>query len=371
MGKPQLTKFFFLPVIFALVNGCTHLPGSPINNAQQEVAKLEPHKTMSKPINNPTLVNHIYTADPSAHVFDGRLYLYPSHDLDHDNLANDNGDQYDMTDYHVLSLSEIGGEVKDHGQALHVDDVPWATKQMWAPDAAYKDGTYYFYFPARDHNNQFRIGVATSPRPEGPFSPSPSPIEGTYSIDPAVFVEEQEAYLFLGGLWGGQLEKWRNGQFDPEGSEPEDHEFALGPLMAKLSEDMQSLAHPLQEIKILDEGGSPILAGDHERRFFEGVWVHKYQGTYYLSYSTGNTHYLVYATSEHIEGPYHYRGRILEPVLGWTTHHSIVEYHDKWYLFYHDASLSGGVDNKRSVKVTELHYDENGNILPMKPHYTP
>ena len=125
------------------------------------------------------LVTHIYTADPSAHVFNGRLYIYPSHDRDTGIPSNDNGDQYDMKDYHVLSLGEIGGAVTDHGCALSVTDVPWASKQMWAPDAACKNGKYYLYFPARDHRGLFRIGVAVSDCPEGPFQAEPDYIAGT------------------------------------------------------------------------------------------------------------------------------------------------------------------------------------------------
>jgi hypothetical protein len=63
-------------------------------------------------------------------------------------------------------------------------------------------------------------------------------------------------------------------------------------------------------------------------------------------------------------GPYTYRGRILEPVQGWTTHHSIVEYKGKWYLFYHDASLSG-LDHLRCVKTAELTYEKDGSIRPI------
>lgn len=58
-----------------------------------------------KPINDP-LVTHIYTADPSAHVFDGKLYIYPSHDVEAGIPQNDNGDHFDMRDYHVLSMEE-------------------------------------------------------------------------------------------------------------------------------------------------------------------------------------------------------------------------------------------------------------------------
>ena len=63
---------------------------------------------MNKPVQpNEPIVTHIYTADPSAHVFEGKIYIYPSHDLDHENTSNDNGDQYDMEDYHVLSMENV------------------------------------------------------------------------------------------------------------------------------------------------------------------------------------------------------------------------------------------------------------------------
>jgi hypothetical protein len=105
-----------------------------------------------------------------------------------------------------------------------------------------------------------------------------------------------------------------------------------------------------------------LTAGDEDRRYFEGPWMHKYNGEYYFSYSTGTTHYLVYATGKSPFGPFAYRGRILEPVIGWTTHHSIVEFEGKWYLFYHDSSLSGGINHKRCVKYTELKYTADGGI---------
>ncbi|MBP5276186.1 MAG: family 43 glycosylhydrolase, partial [Lachnospiraceae bacterium] len=112
--------------------------------------------------------------------------------------------------------------------------------------------------------------------------------------------------------------------------------------------------------------GEPIKAGDEDRRYFEGPWMHKYNGKYYLSYSTGTTHYIVYATSDSPKGPFTYQGRILEPVIGWTTHHSIVEWNGKWYLFYHDSSLSGGINHRRCVKFRELKYDADGKIIPMQ-----
>ena len=315
------------------------------------------------------LVTHIYTADPSAHVFDGKIYIYPSHDLDEDIVSNDNGDQYMMEDYHVLSLDDLNSPCIDNGEALHMKDVPWVSKQMWAPDAAYKNNTYYLYFPARDKDGIFRIGVATSSSPTGPFTAQKEPIPGSFSIDPAVLVDDDNrAYIYFGGLWGGQLEKWQTGCFNPNGEGPDASAPAIGPRVAELSDDMLTLKEAPAEISIVDEDGNPILAGDEDRRYFEGPWMHKYNGNYYLSYSTGTTHTIVYAVGKNPKGPFVFKGKILTPVVGWTTHHSIVQYQDKWYLFYHDSSLSGGRDNKRCVKFTELKYNEDGTIQTIDPY---
>lgn len=314
------------------------------------------------------LITSIYTADPSAHVFKGILYIYPSHDIDTDIPFSDNGSHFDMKDYHVLSLKDFQSPVIDHGVSLHITDVPWASKQMWAPDAAYRDQTYYFYFPAKDHEGIFRIGAATSPSPIGPFKAEPNPIAGSFSIDPAVFIDEDGcAYMYFGGLWGGQLEKWQAGTYDPEGRCPTENEPALAPKFARLKSNMLEFDGPVQDIVITDPDGQPLLAGDTDRRFFEAPWVHKYNGLYYFSYSTGDTHFLVYATSENPTGPFVYRGRILNPVVGWTTHHSIVAFHGKWYLFYHDSTLSNGVTHKRCVKFIELTYNPDGSIKTIDP----
>ena len=320
-------------------------------------------KAISQPV-----VTHIYTADPSAHVFNGQLYIYPSHDIEAGIPFNDLGDHFAMEDYHVLRLDSPTGKAHDCGVALHVKDVAWAERQMWAPDAATKEGKYFLYFPAKRKDGIFQIGVAVGDKPEGPFKPEPEAIKGSYSIDPAVFDDNNAHYIYFGGIWGGQLQKYRNNTYSASNEEPADDEPALGPRIAKLTADMKQFAEAPREVVILDEQGKPLRAGDHDRRFFEAPWVHKYNGKYYLSYSTGNTHYLCYATSDNPYGPFTYQGRILEPVIGWTTHQSICEYQGKWYLFYHDSVLSGGVTHLRSVKVAEIQYDGQGRILPLKPY---
>lgn len=322
----------------------------------------------AKAISQP-LVEHIYTADPSAHVFEGKIFVYPSHDIDGGVPFNDNGDHFCMEDYHVLSMDGPGSEAVDHGVALHVSDVPWAERQMWAPDAACKSGKYYFYFPAKRKNGLFQIGVATGDSPAGPFVPEAEAITGSYSIDPAVFEDDDgRYYMYFGGIWGGQLQKYRNNIYDERNHEPAPDEPALGPIVAKLSNDMLQFAETPKTIIILDEEGMPILAGDHERRFFEASWLHKYQGKYYFSYSTGDTHFICYATGDNPYGPFTYQGKILNPVVGWTSHHSICEFENKWYLFYHDSVLSKGVTELRSVKMAEISYTPDGKIITLDPY---
>ena len=309
------------------------------------------------------LVPHLFTADPSAHVFNGKIYIYPSHDIESGIPENDNGDHFDMRDYHIFSMDSIDGEVTDHGVALAVKDIPWAGRQLWAPDVAFKDGKYYLYFPLKDKNDIFRIGVAVSDKPEGPFVPQSDPIKGSFTIDPAVLQEnDNDYYIYFGGLWGGQLQRYRNNKAIENPAEPADNEDSLCARVAKLSDDMLQFAEEPHDVLILDENGKPLTAGDHDRRYFEGPWMHKYNGKYYFSYSTGNTHKLCYAIGDNPYGPFTYQGVILTPVVGWTTHHSIVEFEGKWYLFHHDSVPSGGKTWLRSIKVVELEYNEDGTI---------
>lgn len=327
-------------------------------------------KAISKP-----LVNHIYTADPSAHVFNGKIYIYPSHDVDAGEAFDDLGSHFAMEDYHVLSMDTIDSETVDHGVALHVNDVPWAEQQMWAPDANEKDGIYYLFFPAKDYDGIFRIGVATSMSPTGPFTPQPKAIKDSFSIDPAVFKDTDGSYyMYFGGLWGGQLQRWRTGKFNASQPEsptaflPKDNEPALLPYVAKMSEDLIEFSEKPKPIEILDEKGNLILAGDIEKRFFEAAWLHKYNNKYYFSYSTGDAHTICYAMGDNPYGPFTFKGKVLNPVVGWTTHHSICEVHGKWYLFYHDSSLSKGITHLRSVKVAEITYKEDGTIVTLNPY---
>lgn len=341
---------------------------------EESIAHVDFDVLDQKAISQP-LIKHIYTADPSAHVFNGNIYIYPSHDIDAGEAFDDLGSHFAMEDYHVISMDSPASEAKDNGITLHVNTVPWAEKQMWAPDANEKDGKYYLFFPAKDHDGIFRIGVAVSDSPTGPFTPQPEAIKGSFSIDPAVFKDDDGSYyMYFGGIWGGQLQRWRTGKFNPENEESPvahlsgDNEPALCAKVAKLANDLLEFAESPKDVLIIDEDGNALLQGDTERRFFEASWMHKYNGKYYFSYSTGDTHFICYAIGDNPYGPFTYAGRILNPVVGWTSHHSIVEFEGEWYLFYHDSSLSKGVTHLRSVKVTKIEYDKNGFIKTIDPY---
>lgn len=352
----------FIIMIFFVTNACNNnhrshaLAGGIISQQKDTAAKKR------KPISQP-LITTIYTADPSAHVFNDKIYIYPSHDIDAGIPENDKGDHFAMSDYHVLSLDSINGKVTDNGVALDIKNIPWAKRQLWAPDAAFNNGKYYLYFPVKDKNDIFKIGVATSVKPAGPFKAEPKPIEGSFSIDPAVFKDDDgNFYMYFGGIWGGQLQRWQAGRYDSTAKdEPVDDTPALTPKVVRLSKDMLRFDEKVRDVQILDKDGKPLLAKDHNRRFFEASWMHKYNGKYYFSYSTGDTHFICYATGNNCYGPFTYQGVVLNPVEGWTNHQSIVEFKNKWYLFYHDIQLSGKT-HLRNVKVTELKYNKDGSI---------
>lgn len=305
-----------------------------------------------------------YMADPSVHVFEGKIYIYPSHDWESGVPENDNGDHFNMKDYHVFSLNDVeNGEVTDHGVVLAVEDIPWAGRQLWDCDVAFRNGKYYMYFPLKDRNDVFRLGVAISDKPYGPFIPQENPMKGSYSMDPAILDDGGgNFYMYFGGLWGGQLQRYRNNKALECAHLPEGDELALCGKIVRLSDDMLEFAEEPKDVVVLDENGNPLLGSDTERRFFEASWVHKYKGKYYYSYSTGDTHRICYAIGDNPYGPFTYKGTILTPVIGWTTHHSIVEYKGKWYLFHHDSVPSGGRTWLRSMKVVELEYNEDGTI---------
>ena len=276
------------------------------------------------------LITTIFTADPSAHVWnDGRIYIYVSHDIDPARGC-------DLMDkYHAFSSSDMVNW-QDEGEILSSDDVSWGRPEggfMWAPDCAFKNGVYYFYYPHPSDtkwNNTWKIGVATSKKPASGFVDQGyiEDVGGFAMIDPCVFIDDdKKAYFYYGG--GGYLG---------------------GCYGAELSDDMLSLKTKLKRMRFL-------------RDFHEAAWVFKREGWYYLIYSDNLRHRnrYRYAMSRNPLGPWKYKGIFLDPVGCETTHGSIVEFKGQWYLFYHNQTISGE-GNLRSVCVDYVYFNPDSTI---------
>ena len=291
-----------------------------------------------------------YSADPTARVFNNKVYLYPSHDIfppDGQRL-----DWFCMEDYHVFS-SENLTDWTDHGVIVTQNKVPWVrpnSYSMWAPDCVERNGKYYFYFPSTPGGvmRGFGVGVAVADSPEGPFIPEPEPIKGINGIDPCVLqASDGNAYIFWGA---GRCAK-------------------LKPNMKELADDT-----PKEKVKWgereFEMYGVNCLK-DLPNRQAEGPFAFEANGWYYLTYPyvRENTEVLGYAMSKNPMGPYEYKGLIMaEHANGcWTNHHSIINYKGQWYLFYHHNDFSPRDDKRRSVCIEKLFFNADGTIQEVKP----
>lgn len=280
------------------------------------------------------IISHSFTADPTARVFDGKIYLYPSHDIK--SPVERLKDWFCMEDYHVYSSQNLV-DWTNHGVILSQNSVPWMDSEsysMWAPDCVYKNGKYYFYFPAKPKNMKgFSVGVAVSDTPYGPFMPDWKPIEGIQGIDPCVLIDKQgSAYIY----WAGN-----------------------GLRMARLKDNMKELA------------SAPVLIEGLPEGFKEGPFVFERNGKYYLTFPwvKDKTETLAYAMGNSPSGPFEFKGIIMDesPTGCWTNHHSIVEYDGQWYLFYHHNDFSPEADKRRSVRIDSLTFNSDGTIVKVKP----
>jgi hypothetical protein len=278
---------------------------------------------------NPLIMDQ-FTADPTARVFEGRVYVYPSHDIPA-SPGRGRSNWFVMEDYHVFS-SENLTDWTDHGVIINQTNVPWLERMsfnMWAPDCVFKNGKYYFYFPTGG-----RIGVAIADKPYGPFKPEEKPMAGARGIDPGLLIDKDgSAYMF-----------WAGGRISG----------------AKLKDNMVELDSPPRMITNLPTAG-----------LIEGPFPFERNGIYYLTYPHAQvkTERLEYAISTNALGPYHQAGVILDEAASgcWTVHQSIVQYKGQWYLFYHDKDLSPDFDKNRSIRADYMYFNEDGTIKKVIP----
>jgi hypothetical protein len=286
---------------------------------------------------NPIITNQ-FTADPSARVFDDTIYLYPSHDIPPNESRGRIG-WFCMEDYHVFSSPNLT-DWADRGVILDQNGIPWANSKaysLWAPDCMFRNGKYYFYFPApakeTTYGRGFSIGVAVSDKPYGPFAPQAEPMKNARGIDPNPFVDKDgQAYLY----------------------------WALRKVfVARLAENMLELASEPRVIQGLPEKG-----------LIEGPFTFERNGIYYLTYPhvQDTAERLEYATTDNPMGPFKIRGVIVDETPGcWTNQQSIIEFNNQWYLFYHNSDLSPHFDKNRSVCIDSLFFNEDGTIQKVIP----
>jgi len=315
------------------------------------------------------LITSQFTADPTARVFDGKIYLYPSHDIHpSSNPKPQQPDWFCMADYHVFSSDNLTDWI-DHGKILDQKDVPWGDPEgysMWAPDCVKgKDGRYYFFFPNKPKEGfGFGVGVAIADKPYGPFVPQEKQIAGVSGIDPCVLqASDGNSYI----VWSG-----------------------MGLRIAKLKDNLLELADdtPTETMKFRDREMTVkgiSLDKDFPAGFREGPFAFERNGKFYLTFPwvrgkkgdldkngkviENATETLAYAMSDSPMGPYEFKGLIMEEWENgcWTNHHSLVEYGGQWYLFYHHNDLSPRFDKNRSACCDSLQFNEDGTIKLVVP----
>ena len=288
------------------------------------------------------IVRNQFTADPTARVFNGKVYVFPSHDIPTPPEKPGRKDWFCMADYHVFS-SENLTDWTDHGMIVSQNKVPWVDStsySMWAPDCIERNGKYYFYFPANktvvDANGRkgFGIGVAIADQPEGPYVPLPEPIKGVNGIDPNVFIDKDgQAYLY-----------WAMGNI----------------FVAKLKDNMTELASEPMVIDNLPQKGLK-----------EGPFLFERNGIYYLTipHVENKIERLEYAIGNNPMGPFKMAGVVMDesPMNCWTNQQSFIQYRGQWYLFYHQDAYSPKFDKNRSICIDSLFFNADGSIQKVTP----
>jgi beta-xylosidase len=281
-----------------------------------------------------------FNADPSPHWFPAAkgFYLYATDD------ASNSGKYWDSVTWRLYTSPDMK-TWRDAGVPLAVTVFKWARPdaKAWAPEAAYRNGKYYFYAPVGGD----KIGVAVSDRPDGGFVDARnSPLvdrardvnAGDEPIDPAVFIDKDgQAYMYFG---------------------------TRVPKVVKLKADMVSLDGPIRIVTI-----NGLSASDTKKKYGEAPFMHEHDGIYYFTFSSGWPGQILYATASSPLGPFTYRGVVIDYLKISTNHQAILEHGGKSCIFYHDALRPGGGSFRRSIANAPLEYGANGAIrqVPVTP----
>lgn len=284
------------------------------------------------------IVQTNYTADPAPMVYNGKVYLYTSHD-------EDESTWFTMNDWRLYTTEDMVNWT-DHGAVLSYKEFEWAKRNAWAPQCIERKGKFYMYVPNTTREGNGAIGVAVADSPYGPFiDPLGKPLvsNSNADIDPTVFIDDDgQAYLF----WGNPVCYY-----------------------VKLNEDMISLDGEIKQIPNTIESFGKRTVDNPQRptTYEEGPWMYKRNNLYYLFFAAGPiSEHIGYSTSKNIEGPWKYQGVVMPTQGGaFTNHPGVIDFKGKSYFFYHNAALPGGTGFTRSVSVEELKFNKDGSIVQM------
>lgn len=315
---------------------------------------------MKKCAFNPYLPSWEYIPDGEPYVFDGRVYVYGSHDYY-------NGHVFCLGDYVCWSAPEDDlGNWRYEGVIYPKTEDPLnrdGKMCLYAPDITVgPDGKYYLYY-VLDHVSVVSVAVSDTPAGRYRFLGYVHYPDGTRlgeragdepQFDPGVLTENGLTYLYTGFCGRGDRSR-------------------TGAMVTVLEPDMLTIKEP----PALVVPGSEYSAGTgfEGHAFFEASSIRKRGDTYYFVYSSEVMHELCYATSDSPLGKFRYGGVLvsncdlhidsykpakLPMAYGANNHGSIVEIAGKWYIFYHRHT--NGTWYSRQGCAEEICFAADGSI---------
>ncbi len=290
------------------------------------------------------IINTVYTPDPAPFVHEDKVYLFVDHD-------EDDATYFKMKDWMLFSTEDMVNWTY-LGTPVSTATFAWAAQgdRAWAAQAVEKDGKWYWYLCCNTADGGDALAVAVADNPQGPWKDAiggPLAI-GWGFIDPTVFIDDDGTpWLFWGnkGLWYGELNpdmvSFKDGYREVPGYRDP---AAFGDIQMKMN---WQVGH--------DE---PMT------QYEEGPWVTRRDGQYYMVYPAGGVpEYMAYSTAPTINGPWTFRGRIMdEAPNSFTIHGGNINFKGHDYMFYHNGLLPNGGGFRRSTAVEEFTFNADGSI---------